>query len=247
MDNDNYNDNYYEEFEKKKHGTVYRILSWALCIFVIAFAIFLYARIRINNHAPTEVEATVWDSEAYSAYASSPDTFEIYSYTLESYYTDNPDNPERITRNIMTKNLNVKFTAMEYMKNANELQFTVRYNEATANEYAIDGEGEPFVYILRDDKGNLYSEYSYKGYEQNFMGSKRYNYRRLVYKNIEVEDIGTLTMYVYSAGSAVTDESHIDAIIIYDAYLPLTKKDFTPPSGAQTLTPAPVTVSNNEE
>lgn len=247
MDNDNYNDNYYEEFEKKKHGPVYRAVSWALIIFVIAFGVFLFARIRINNHAPTEVEATLWDGAAYSAYLSSPDTFEVYSYTLESYYKESAENTERVTRNIMTKNLNIKFTAMEYMKDADELQFTVRYNEATAQEYAANDGGETFIFLLRDDNGNVYGDYSYKGYEQNFMGSKRYNYRRLVFHDIDLSDIKTLTMYVYTANAVITDKNHVDSIVVYDAYLPLTKKEFTPPSGAQSLSPAPATRSANEE
>lgn len=247
MDNDNYNDNYYEEFEKKKHGPVYRAVSWALIIFVVAFAVFLFARIRINNHAPNEVEATLWDEAAYSAYTASPDTFEIYSYTLESYYKESAENTERVTRNIMTEKLNIKFTATEYMASTNELQFTVRYNEATAREYAANDEGETFIFLLRDDKGNVYGDYSYQGYEQNFMGSKRYNYRRFVFHDIDLSEIETLTMYVYPTNAVISDKSHVDSIIIYDAYLPLTKKEFTPPSEAQSLSPAPVTKMTNEE
>ena len=244
MAEENKNESYYEEYDeyhKKPHGKIYKTLRTLLIVIVAALILFVFVRIHINNHAPKNVEATVWDSEAYSAYTADSDGFSLLSYTLRSYYSDDEGEATRIIHNSMTQNEHIKITAIEYMPDVKKLQFTVRYNEATAQKYSDVDEGEIFVYMLIDDKGNVYTDYSFKSFTQNFLGEKLYNYRRLNFSDINLEEADSVTLYIYDINSSFTEDGYIDKIVIYDRELPFENKEINTPEGKDALTPAPVT------
>lgn len=249
MAEENINEDYceeYDEYHKKPHGKVYKTLRALFLTFVALLVIFTFMRIHVNNHAPSNVEATLWDDEAYSAYKEDSEGFNLLSYTIESYYSGEGGDTKRVVRNPMTENENIKFTAVEYMPDIKKLQFTVRYNEASAEKYSANGTGEHFVFLLADDKGNVYKDYSFKAFSQRFLGMKLYNYRRLLFSDIDLTDTKTLTLYIYDINSAITEDGYVDKIVIYDSTLPFENKTADPPEGPSGLTPAPVTRGNSQ-
>ncbi len=249
MAEENTNENYYEEYDeyhKKPHGKVYKTLRALFLAAVAVLLIFMFMRIHVNNHAPANVEATLWDDEAYSAYTEDSEGFSLLSYTMESYYSGEGNDTKRVVRNPMTANENIKFTAVEYMPDVRKLQFTVRYNEASAEKYSGNSTGEHFFFLLLDDKGNVYKNYSFKAFSQRFLGIKLYNYRRLLFSDIDLTDTETLTLYIYDINSAITEDGYIDKIVIYDSALPFENKKTDPPEGPVSLTPAPVTRGNSQ-
>ena len=93
-------------------------------------------------------------------------------------------------------------------------------------DFSLDSipDGEPFVFILEDNLGNVYTEYKYTSDKKNI-----YNYRRLLFDGIDmnaektVEENGneitkkfeTLTLKAYYKDSVLLSEPYA-TITVYD-------------------------------
>ena len=88
-----------------------------------------------------------------------------------------------------------------YIPELEQLQFTVRYNNRALNYLEQDypgskaQDGEHYKFILRDDHGTKYTEYSYTQDEK--MG---YTYRRLIFSGVNFTDVSAMYVDVYYSG-----------------------------------------------
>ena len=106
-------------------------------------------------------------------------------------------------------------------KSTNEVQLTVRYNKRstinTLMEYYSLTErptGEVFIYILSDDSGNTYTDYTFAAKSNNL-----YEFRRVIFSDVDLENAETLYLDVYY-GEHVSNESKMYAsFVAYDGEL----------------------------
>lgn len=226
MDNDNYNDIDYEEFKPKQHGPVFKVFRGICLFFVALFCVFLAARMHINNNVPADAKQLLWDEQAYAAYTADPGSVKIYDHPLGSYI--HPVSGDDVIRNTMTADAYFSFSDVCYSPSLSQVQLTLRYNVSTVDylmadyELTEEPEGELFVFALEDGAGNRYYDYSYTAHEKSFLGNKRYNYRRLLFRGVDAQSADTLTLRIYYVGdtqgyreSADTD-AVIDEIVVFD-------------------------------
>ncbi len=248
MDHDNYNDNDYEEFLPKAHGRVYRVFRAIALTLTALFCVFLAARIHINNTVPRDARIILWDESAYDAYQEDPEGFALVSHPLGSY-TD-PDTGKNVIRNTMTADAYFSFSDVCYAPDSGQIQLTVRYNESTVGHLMEDyelsflPEGELFRFVLEDAQGNRYYDYYFTAYAQKFLGKSRYQYRRLLFRGVDL-NTDTLTLKIYYIGQPIDSEQDdcMDEIIVYDRGFErvagVKAKKFDPPAGVSEMTESP--------
>ena len=244
MDHDNYNDNDYEEFLPKEHGKVFRVFRVIALTLTALFCVFLAARIHINNTVPRGARQLLWDQSAYDAYLADPEHFVLTDHPLGSYI--DPDG-KNVIRNTMTADAYFSFSNVCYAPQIGQIQLTLRYNESTVGNLMQDYElselpdGELFVFVLEDAQGNRYSDYSFTSYGQKFLGRSRYQYRRLLFRGVNM-DTDTLTLKIYYIGQP--DGKSVDEMIVYDrgfeAVAGIEQLKFDPPTGVSEMTAAPL-------
>lgn len=125
-----------------------------------------------------------------------------YSPT-EEYVLQRDDSTEILTQHIQTSMDEMGYyniSNLVFIPEINELQINVRYNNSTLKElknhhpeYTLSS--EPFVYTLVDDNGNKYELDSYIP-KSNLI----YNFRKLVFKNIDFESVQELHLEIAFAG-----------------------------------------------
>ena len=166
---------------KKKKSVVRRIfelLGIGLIIFVYGFWI-----IRINMaEDPSQVKKYVWTETRIAAYGADPDNYHVYTQKLDGRI----DSDGR-----------VKLSQLFVDENTGTVQFTARYSNSTAEKAAaLYGEerpdGEAIVFTLEDSSGNVYDSYLWIPASRGM-----YNWRRIVFENVDVENAGTLTVNSY--------------------------------------------------
>ncbi|MCI8589285.1 MAG: hypothetical protein HFE77_01005 [Clostridiales bacterium] len=239
MDNDNYNDYDYSELDPKKRGPIFRIFKYIFLFLAILFGVFLIARIHVNNTTPEEAKKLLWNEEAIDAlHKEGPETFSVIEHNLSTYITAEG---KRILRNPMTDDAFFSFSHVQYMPSVNQIQLTVRFNESTIDrvmerfDLSTRPENEIFLFWLEDNNGNRYTTYSYTTATQNFLGKRRYNYRRLLFTQVDIEQVKTLTLHIdYNNQSDPSASQTIDTIVVYDAGFEAeagrTKSDYEAPS-----------------
>lgn len=183
---------YLENEEFKSRPLIRKIFSWravkfairslGVLIVVAVFAVLFWRIFSSKN--PERAADMIWTSASYAAYEEYGNDLLIYSQDLNKVFSKDG-----------------KFSVYElrYIPSAKELQFTIRYNKSTvdtlANELSEDSEaGEainadqlpdmPFVFALRDDKGNVYTESEYVTFTKG-----RYTYVRIAFSDVELFDI----------------------------------------------------------
>ena len=104
-------------------------------------------------------------------------------------------------------------------KFAGEVQMTVRYNSrSTINtlmeKYALTErpEGEVFVYILSDDKGNVYTDYVFSAKSRPL-----YEFRRVVFTDLNLWGVDVLYLDVYFGEDVSEDGLMSASFVIYEA------------------------------
>lgn len=224
MDNDNYNDSYNEEFIPKKRGPVLTAIKYILLTLAIILGVLIAMRIYVNNHDPKEAAALLWNDEALTAYARDPDHFSVLNHNLATYISNEG---KKVIRNNMTEGAAVSFSHVQYMPGVNQLQLTVRYNEAIFKKLQGREGQELFAFYLTDEHGNEYRDYEYTACTKDFLGKRLYHYRRLCFGGVPIETCQTLTLHIdkivskdsdKSEGAALSaDREPFDSIIVYDA------------------------------
>ena len=179
----------------------FKTVILAISFFIYAFFIF---RLCSTGEAPESVSSIVWNDTTRAAYTADPDGFQILTQEPSTFITDNG---------------RFWISDVVYLPQAKQLQLTIKYNDSTlkylrealANQ-TTSAEGdetadtltaddiilpdEPFDYSILDNSGNRYSVYSsIADREQN------YNYRRLVFENIEIPEYAVFYVDMYYVGA----------------------------------------------
>lgn len=178
---DDYNDEEEENEYDAVHGkklTVGKIIKKTLLysLRLIAFFVISILLWRIfSGNDPKSMQEFLWTDDSVKSFTQSPDTF-------EAYYYKHKDNLSR----------DGKFAAsyVYFVPENGEFQITLRYNNSTlkklAEDYDLDSvpTDESFVFTLTDKFGNTYTEYEYLSDKKNV-----YNYRRLIFKGIDMTNL----------------------------------------------------------
>ncbi|MBQ9746324.1 MAG: hypothetical protein IJW21_05830 [Clostridia bacterium] len=179
-----------------------RALKFALKMFgyFLVFMVFAVLLWRIfSSKLPSAASKVIWTKNSYAAYEQLGDDLLIYTQDVGTVYDKDG-----------------KFSLYEfhYIPAANEVQFTVRFNQSTIDKLAEELTEEkrkemgeafteadaitdemlgdmPFAFVVRDDFGNVYTAYEYTTFTKN-----RYTYVRVAFSGIDLYDIekGTPTV-----------------------------------------------------
>lgn len=182
-----------------------KILKTVLVTGIFLFCGMFILRIGLSDYYPAAAkEVLVNDalSAAYSEDGSAPQAF-----------TQDPvtpyDNKDRA---------HFFFKFLVVVPEAKQLQLTLRYNDSTLediqNDLKLDklpeGDDEGFSFYLRDANGKLYplSDASY----EHFM---IYNYRRLVFDNVDTTATGMLYLDVYFGEADPKTDAPYGSMLIF--------------------------------
>ncbi len=189
---------------------IYYFIKAVVAVIIIGTFAMIFGRIQLmklpksfKDITLTDAIQTTIENESFDAVSHEPYT----NYDEEGWY-------------------NISNVAMS--ESAGEVQLTVRYNSrSTVNvlmqkyELAERPEGEIFVYILADNKGNTYTDYT-------FAASSRplYEFRRVIFTDVDLTDVDKLYLHVYYIGD-VSNEGLMNAsFAIYNSEYP--SEDFLP-------------------
>lgn len=142
-----------------------------------------------------------------------------YSPT-EEFLSNCDENTEILTQNLeytMDENGYYRISNPVFIPGINELQINVRYNNSTLdviNELYPEAsyKGEPFVYELADSNGNRYSLDSYIA-QENII----YNFRKLVFKNVDFDLAERLYLDVSFVGESADDPKMSVRFTVYNS------------------------------
>ena len=183
---------------------IHYLIKAVVALIIIGTFAMIFGRIQLmklpksfKGITLTDAIQTSIDSENFDAVSHEPYT----NYDEEGWY-------------------NVSNVAMS--ESAGEVQLTVRYNSrSTINtlmqkyELTERPAGEVFIYILADNKGNTYTNYT-------FAASSRplYEFRRVIFTGVDLTDIDKLYLRVYYIGD-VSGEGLMNASFeIYNSEYP---------------------------
>ncbi|MBR5315109.1 MAG: hypothetical protein IKU45_06840 [Clostridia bacterium] len=128
---------------------------------------------RIFSSGDTKLaKSFLWNESAISSYTENADEFSAFCYKR-------PDN--------YTKDGKFQASNVYFVPSTGQFQITVRYNNSTLKKLVEDYSlketptGEVFVFTLTDNLGNVYTSYQYATDSKNL-----YNYRRVVFDNIDM-------------------------------------------------------------
>ncbi len=106
-----------------------------------------------------------------------------------------------------------------FAKEAGEIQLTARYNSRSTVETLMTAyglterpEGEVFVYILRDDKGNEYTKYTVAA-----DAKPTAEFRRVIFDGVDFTDIDELYLSVYYGEDVTTDAPMNVEFVVYES------------------------------
>ncbi len=189
---------------------IYYFIKAVVAVIVIGTFVLIFGRIFLMNLPKafkgitlTEAIQTTLDNETFDAISHDP----AAGYDEEGWY-------------------NVSNVAMS--ESAGEVQLTVRYNSrSTVNvlmekyELTERPDGELFVYILADDNGNVYTDYTFAAASRPL-----YEFRRVIFTGVDLTDVDKLYLRVYYIND-VSGEGLMNAsFAIYDSKYP--SEDFIP-------------------
>jgi len=238
---------YYEYEESKKRFTPKKIVKFIFSLIAAAIIITVFALIFIRISLikiPKAFTGITWTDAALELYDSDK-SFDYIGYPLGETY-----GPQSNVQNAYDPDSGETYTVTEglyhvsniYMsKSTGEVQFTVRYNKrstvnALMEAYKLEKrpEGELFVYVLTDHKGNRYTDYVFAA-DSNPMQE----YRRVIFKNVDLDELindknpadtfkegdllesgNQLTLTVYY-GDDVRENGRMNAsFVLYDSNMP---------------------------
>ena len=166
-----------------------RWLEKGLGIAAVAVAFSLIGLLCVRlvlSKPPSSMKTMVWTESAIAAYQSEGESFSVTFYpSTDSFSKDGLFSISHIT----------------YIESIGQFQATVRYNERSFNyireDYGLSSlpEGEAFVFMLRDSKGNVYKDYTFTSARKG-----GYGYRHVVFDGVGMEDVTRLTLEIYYSG-----------------------------------------------
>ncbi len=170
-----------------------RVLFQGFRILFIGFVFFLIALMvirLISSKSPASMKTMIWNDTARDAYSAMGEEFKVERImSSDSFSEDSMFSVDMIT----------------YAPSIGQLQFTVRYNNRVSrylekdypNSAANTSSGETYVFVLKDNLGNVYTDYTYTKDSRS-----GYTYRHLIFENVSVEDVTEIKVHVYYIGDA---------------------------------------------
>lgn len=221
---------YPEEYmsgHKKKKGLVGKILKWMVIGLILFVYLFLMFRIFIKSD--TKIAKTfVWTEDTVAAYESDPASFEAFTqdntyvyydtdtetaieYAYDTYSGSDEDN---------THEGQFHTSQFVYVPSSKEFQITLRYNRdgvrELLNTYGLEKApaGELFCFALTDGT-NIYTDYT-------FLTDSRftYQYRRLTFSGVDLEDVSQMWLQIYFIGD-VSVSSPYESMTVYLSDIPM--------------------------
>jgi hypothetical protein len=184
-----------------------KILKYTIFGLIIFF--FGFMTLRVLTSGDTKIaKSFLWTEKAKNSYLKAPDKFMVYSIDVPIDYTD--DGYFRAS--------NVRYAESETDGFA-QLQVTVRWNNSTIEYLKEDFSlteppaGEPFIFTLTDDKGNVYTVY-----DMLTDTKPLYNYRRLAFDVTGFKDAEFFYINIYYTAmydAEASDSSAYGTMVIY--------------------------------
>lgn len=235
MDNETMSNDYYSDGEQKPKSPVGKIIKWVgLALVVLVYGL-IFFRIFIKEN-PSDAGAFIWTKDTVAAYQKDSAGFSVKSQKIQSYnkVLGKDDNgapiAQRVIYNDITSDGCFKISDLIYVPASGELQVTLRFNREALKKlkerYALseDPTGEIFFFALEGVGEDYITDYSYTV-------SKRftYEYRRLVFRNVDLSSADLVYLNIYYIEDVHLDqpltfhpgkEYAVQATLpIYDSYL----------------------------
>ena len=146
------------------------------------FAVFFFimSSILFNSCRMSDAEISddvIFDDITISTYESNKNDFKVYSCNIEKRF-------ESVEKNQL---LQLKY--LYYIPDARQMQVTIKYNTSYADAPSKDN--IPFELILKDESGNLLSDYFYEASEKD-----GYGYIRVCWNGVEFSDSSEYTLHI---------------------------------------------------
>lgn len=162
-----------------------KTLTVAVLCFVFGIIIFMVIRL-MTSYPPSSMKKMVWNESALAAYQNDPNGFSVSYYpSTDSFSDDSMFSISQIT----------------YIPSIGQYQATVRYNKRVlnylCNDYGLTAvpDGETYIFMLRDNHGNVYKTYSYTAESRS-----NYEYRHVIFDGVDMDDVTKLVLEVYYIG-----------------------------------------------
>ncbi len=211
---------YLEDEEFKSRPLIRKIFSFrAFTMAIKAFGYFLVISVfailfwrMFSSQNPKQASELIWTKNSYAAYETLGNDLLIYTQDVGKTFD---------------KDGKFSIYELRYIPGTEELQFTIRYNKSTigqlANELTKEAQKElgdafteadivreetlpqyPFVFALRDNKGNVYTESEYNTFTKG-----RYLYVRIAFSGVKLFDVKKTTPSSYFPTPDVENSSYI--------------------------------------
>jgi len=230
---DLYYDNYHEGEEEAPppppRGSAKHVRKLVIKIFAYGSIILLYGFFifrMCGTSAPADIIRYSWTPQAIEAFFDEDVDFGIYSIALRTFQ----DSEGRIHRmegiNRFGHTLDGSFRVNNILVTPvlEQFQFTLRFTNR-AVDYIVEHfegdanrEGELLLFTLttgHDSDDLIFSDYIFRSAQRS-----RYNYRRLAFHGINLEDIDRLYLNIHYIGDVDHDAPFL-SMVVYDSYLPL--------------------------
>lgn len=202
----------FDEFDKEEENwrpPVSKFRRYAFRTFSVLFVAFVFFLIGLmvfrlaSSKPPASMKEMVWNETAAAAYGENGEGFEVkHILSSDSFSKDGMFSVSMIT----------------YSPTINQLQMTVRYNNRVTNyleqDYPeagkLDGNNEKYVFVLRDDRENVYTGYYYT--KTSRFG---YTYRHLIFEGVTFEDVNLIELDVYYVNDVDLSEDARHTMKVY--------------------------------
>lgn len=192
-----------------KRITIKKVLKFIAVLLIAAVYVLLIGRMLLARNYGI-MNRYVWTESSLAAYKAEPESFSVMSQQLSES---------------IDKTGFYHISNFVYVPLTDQLQVTVRYNNSTLD--VLDShysdrsrDGEVFVFTLVDSNGKVYDSYSYAS-SSNII----YNFRRLVFENVSLENIESLSLNVYYANDVTSDSPMKKSFRLYDKDVDMHESD----------------------
>ncbi len=179
-----------------------KIVKWVFISFVIIMILW-FGICGIFQKGSSKVKKYIWTEETAQLYKQNG-KLDIWKLTAYNKPNENMELTEKL---FFIDNLT-------YTTETSQFQFMLRYNilNEEIKKFVSKSDSEnPFVFVLKDNKGNTYTEYQY--IEDSAL---IYGYYRIVFSNIDIKKASELSLYVYcNSGDDIKQSSFVDICVVW--------------------------------
>ena len=212
---------YYPEEEPKKKSPVLAVLKYAVIALVIVVYALMIFRIAIKED-PKSAKEFIWTESSVAAYNESSGEFRVQNQQIRSFSYIDPVTGEatKLVYNTITDDGYFQISSFMYVEATKELILTFRYNNASLEflkqEYGLSQlpEGELYYLALNTSKGRV-TEYTYTS-----SARFTYEYRRVIFENVDLSQEKTLDLDIYFMGDIDLDRP-LASLTVYDYRIPV--------------------------